>query len=225
MTPTTTADPATAMATSRPARWVAAIGVSGALLALVAVLIALGAGSSRARVVSGGARSASMGHAGAFSWLRRASAPAGWLKVTMPTSEATLSYPSTWKPIPGDTGTVTVSLRDARGRYAGYLNVTPRQGAEQLHGWAAFRIDRNRDEGDGHVTQVVAAQRLRFRNAVGSCVIDDYVSRVGSHAYREIACIVKGHRHTDVFVGAGLRQDWQAVRGTLEEAASSLVQR
>jgi hypothetical protein len=118
-----------------------------------------------------------------------------------------------------------VSLRVHHNPYAGYLNVTPRQGAEQLHGWAAFRIKRNRDEGDGHVSQVAAREGLRFRNARGSCVIDDYVSRVGSHRYREIACIVKGHRHTDVFIAAALRHDWKAVRGTLERAASSLLQR
>ena len=120
---------------------------------------------------------------------------------------------------------MTVSLRDARRRFVGYLNVTPRQGAEQLHGWAAFRTNRNRDEGDGHVNQVADADGLHFRAARGSCVIDDYISRVGSHPYREIACIVKGHRHTDVFIGAGLRQDWNTVRGTLERAASSLLQR
>jgi hypothetical protein len=119
---------------------------------------------------------------------------------------------------------VSRSLRSHSGLYVGYLNVTPREGAEQLHGWAAFRLNRNREEGDTHVTQVAAAEGLRFRNAHGSCLIDDYLSRVGSNPYREIACIVAGHRHTDVFIGAGLRSDWQAVRGTLERAASSLIQ-
>ena len=213
------------MATSSPARWVPVIGVSVVLVALVAVLAVLGAGSSRARIASGGAGPASTGRAAAFAWLHPALAPADWLTATTATSEATLSYPSTWRPIPGDRGTVTVSLRHARGRFAGYLNVTPRQGAEQLHGWAAFRTNRNRDEGDRHVSQLAAADGLRFRAARGSCVIDDYISRVGSHPYREIACIVKGHRHTDVFIGAGLRQDWKTVRGTLERAASSLLQR
>jgi hypothetical protein len=118
-----------------------------------------------------------------------------------------------------------VSLRDRRGLYAGYLNVTPRDGAEHLHGWAAFRTDHNREEGDGHVTEVAAAEGLHFRAARGSCVIDDYISRVGGHAYREIACIVKGRRHSDVFIGAALRHDWTALRGTLERAASSLHQR
>jgi hypothetical protein len=120
---------------------------------------------------------------------------------------------------------VTVALRDSRGLYAGYLNVTPRQGAEQPHGWAAFRTNRNREDGDGRVIQVAAAEGLRFRNARASCVIDDYLSKVGSHPYREIACIVSGHRNTDVFIGAALRRDWKTLSGTLERAASSLLQR
>jgi len=213
------------MATSRPARWVPVIGATAVLAALIAVLTVLGAGSSRARVVSDGTRPASARQALAFSWLHPAFAPADWLKATTPTSGATLSYPAAWKTIPGDGGTVTVSLRDDRGFYAGYLNVTPRQGAEQLHGWATFRTSHNREEGDRHVSQVAAAEGLHFRNARGSCVIDDYISRVGSHPYREIACLVKGHRHTDVFIGAALRHDWKTLRGTLERAASSLRQR
>ena len=118
-----------------------------------------------------------------------------------------------------------MALRDRGGLYAGYLNLTPRQGEEQPHGWAAFRTNRNRQEGDGHVRQVAAAEGLRFRNARGSCVIDDYLSKVGSHPYREIACIVAGDRHADVFIGASLRRDWGTLGGTLERAASSLIQR
>jgi hypothetical protein len=120
---------------------------------------------------------------------------------------------------------VTVSLRDRGGLYAGYLNVTPQQGKEQLHGWAAFRTKRNSEDGDRQVRIIAAAEGLRFRDARGSCVIDDYLSKVGSHPYREIACIVSGHRHTDVFIGAALTFDWQTLAGTLERAAKSLLQR
>jgi hypothetical protein len=56
-------------------------------------------------------------------------------------------------------------------------------------------------------------------------VIDDYLSRVGSHPYREIACIISGRRHTDVFIGAALQHDWKALDGTLERAASAFLQR
>ena len=214
------------MATSRSTKRLLAIaGLTVVLLALAAVPTLLTASSPRARAASGGARSAGTGQPSAFSWLRPAPAPQGWLQTATAASGATLFYPRTWSPIPGDEGTVSVSLRSHKGLYVGYLNVTPRQGAEQPHGWAAFRLDRNREEGDLHVTQVAAGEGLRFRDARGSCVIDDYLSRVGSHPYREIACIVTGRLHTDVFIGAALRGDWQMVGGTLERAASSLMQR
>jgi hypothetical protein len=120
---------------------------------------------------------------------------------------------------------VTAALRDGRGLYAGYLNVTPRQGAEQLEGWARFRIDHIRDEGDTSVRQLAAAEGLQFRNGTGSCVIDEYLSRVGSHSYREIACIVSGHRNTGVFIGAALQRDWPTLGRTVEQAGSALLQR
>ena len=192
----------------------AAIGVIAAfLVALAAVLLAFGAGSFRA-----GANPA------AFSWLQPAAAPGGWRHVTTATTKATLFYPPRWKKIPGDAGTVTRSLRDANGSYVGYLNATPRQGAERLHGWASFRTGHNREEGDREVRQIAAAEGLRFRNARGSCVIDDYLTKVGGNPYREIACLVTGHRHSDVFIGAALKRDWPILSGSLERAASALLQ-
>jgi hypothetical protein len=175
-------------------------------------MLTVGAGSSGAR-------------AGAFAWLRPSAAPPGWPHVETASSGATLFYPPGWQSIPGDTGTVTRTLLDRSGRYAGYLNVTPRQGSERMHGWAAFRTDHNREEGDGHVRVVAASSGLRFRGAQGTCVIDDYISRVGDNRYREIACLVSGHRGADVFIGAALRRDWRALGGQLERAASSFVQR
>jgi hypothetical protein len=213
------------MAISRPTAWLRVVAVAAVLAALAAVAALLVGGSSRARLASGETAPDSARQAVTFSWLHPAPAPPGWLQTTTATSQATLFYPPGWKPIPGDKGTVTVSLRDHSGLYAGYLNVTPRQGAEQLHGWAAFRTTRNREDGDGQVSQAGAAEGLHFRGARGSCVIDDYLSKVGSHPYREIACIVGGLRHTDVFIGAALRSDWTALGGTLERAASSLLQR
>jgi hypothetical protein len=120
---------------------------------------------------------------------------------------------------------VTRALRDQRGFYVGYLNVTPRQGKEQPRGWAGFRTGHNRDKGDKHVREVAMAEVLPFRNASGSCLIDDYLSKVGSNPYREIACLITGHHHADVFIAAALRPDWPALNGTLERAVSAFVQR
>jgi hypothetical protein len=74
------------------------------------------------------------------------------------------------------------------------------------------------------VVQVAAAEGLRFRNARGSCVIDDYLSKVGRNPYREIACLVAGRRHTDVLIAAALKRDWSTLSGTLERAVSAFVQ-
>src|SRR5947209_3663510 len=102
--------------------------------------------------------------AGAFAWLNPQPAPPGWIPTTTAASQATLFYPPACTSIPGDRGTVTGALRDSSRRYAGYLNVTPRQGAEQLHGWSTFRMNSNREEGDAHVRKVGAAEGLRFRH-------------------------------------------------------------
>jgi hypothetical protein len=164
--------------------------------------------------------------AGRLAWPRAADAPpAGWVSATTASRSATLFYPAGWKPISGDRGTVSVARRDSLGRYLAYLNVTPRQGAERLRGWAAFRTTRNRGEGDHGVREVAAAENLRFFQARGSCVIDDYRSRVGANPYRELACIVAGRGHTDVFVGATLRREWNRLSPTVLGAASALTER
>ena len=62
------------------------------------------------------------------------------------------------------------------------------------------------------------------RTLPASCVIDDYLSRVGSNPYREIACIAAGSRATNVFVGAALIPDWQRLGPVIERAASSLLE-
>lgn len=158
---------------------------------------------------------------GSFAWLAPTRAPAGWRGVTSASGEVTLFYPPAWKTVRGDTGSVTAVLRDRTGRYLGYLNDTPRQGAEQPRGWAGFRTQHNRAEGDKHVHQIAAAQGLAFSGARGSCVIDDYLSRVGSNPYRELACLVAGPRASSVFIGAALAPEWGRLAPTLERAASA----
>lgn len=214
-----------AMATSNPARRRATIGaIVAAVLGLATVTLVLVAGSSGARGGAGARTAATPRPSSAFAWLHAQAAAAGWQRATTVGREATLFYPPTWISIPGDAGTVTRALRDRSGLYVGYLNATPRQGAEQLRGWASFRTDHNREEGDRQVRQVAADDDLAFRRARGSCVLDDYLSRVGSHPYREIACLVQGPNHTGVFIGAALRRDWPVLSRTLERAADAFVQ-
>jgi hypothetical protein len=151
--------------------------------------------------------------------------PAAWSQATISSGAATLSYPSNWKAIPGDDGTVSFALRDRRGLYLGYLNVTPRQGEEQLAGWPAFRVHRNAEEGDTRVRVLGSAENVRFSGARGSCVTDEYRSRIGSHTYREMACIVAGRHSTSVFIGAALVADWAELAPILQHSAATLIER
>lgn len=150
--------------------------------------------------------------------------PKNWSHATISSGAATLAYPSTWEAIPGDKGTVSFATR-GRGLYLGYLNVTPRQGAEQLAGWAAFRAARNAGDGDKHVRIVNSAENVAFTNARGSCVTDEYLSKVGANAYRELACIVAGRHSTSVFVGAALAGEWSKLGPIVKHSAATLIER
>lgn len=214
-----------ATATSNDARRRAAIGaVLAAVLGLASVPLVLVAGSFGARAGARAHPLATPAPSSAFAWFHAKAAPAAWRQASTTGRQATLFYPPTWAPIPGDAGTVTRALRERSGLYVGYLNATPRQGAEQLRGWASFRTAHDREEGDRQVRQIAAAEGLAFRGARGSCVLDDYLSRVASHRYREIACFVVGRKHGGVFIGAALKRDWSALRITLERAAVAFMQ-
>jgi hypothetical protein len=199
---------------------VAAVSLVGPAVIL---LLSSAPSSSGSRVVKAGARAPRP--SSSFSWLRPRAAPAGWAGTSIASGGAVLFHPPGWKEIRGDKGTVSFSLRDGRGLYRGYLNVTPRQGAERLAGWADFRTDRNRTEGDRNVHEQAAAEGLHFAAANGSCVIDDYRSRVGSNPYTELACIASGRRYTNVFIGAALSRDWTRLAPLIERAASALIER
>jgi hypothetical protein len=222
---TTTVARATAMATSRhrTRRRVGIVTTVALLGTGVASLSSIALSSPGSRVIDREPGETQV--ARAFSWLRAVPAAKTWTSATIASGGATLSYPSNWRPIPGDVGTVTAALRDSRGMYRGYLNVTPRQGAERLAGWATFRAERNTQEGDRRTRVVAAAENLRLGSARGSCVVDDYLSRVGSHPYREMACIFTGSRYTNVFVGATLVSDWPTLGRVVERAASVFTER
>jgi hypothetical protein len=153
------------------------------------------------------------------------SAPRDWPAATIASGGATLRRPPGWASVEGDAGTVSFALRDAGGRYLGYLNVTPRQGAERLRGWAAFRLRRNREEGDRHVRELAAREGMTFAGAKGSCLIDDYGSRAGANPYREIACIVRGRHSESVLIAAALRPEWPALAPMLARAVEAYRER
>jgi hypothetical protein len=172
--------------------------------------------SSGASAPSNSSASAPPNPSSSFSWLRPQPPPSGWRRATIP-SGAAVAYPASWHPQHGDAGTATAALLTRRGAFLGYLNITPRQGPEQLNGWAAFRLDHNREEGDSHVMRLASATGLHFRTGHGSCVEDSYTTTIHAH-FVEIACLVVGARATTVIVGAAPPADWSHQGPVIERA-------
>jgi hypothetical protein len=123
-----------------------------------------------------------------------------------------------------DPGTVSVAVL-VGSSYVAYLNVTPEQGSEQLHGWAGSRMSHLLDDEATSVHIDASVEDHEFREALGSCVIDDYLTRVGRHPFHEIACIVSGAEHESVVVAAAPPSDWGRFGHTLEQAIASFQAR
>jgi hypothetical protein len=155
-----------------------------------------------------------------FRWLQPQRTPHGWKLARLPSGNATLAYPRTWRPIRTDPGTASVALLGHGRSIRGYLNLTPRQGMETLANWPSFRIEHLGDEGSTDVRLVTSAHGLAFRSGRGTCVIDSY--RTSRARYREIACLVAGTRTSSVVVGAAPSKTWARQAGTIERAIASL---
>jgi hypothetical protein len=188
----------------------AVIGLSavGAGVAVLTIALAAAGGS--------GARRAS----GPFAWLQPASRPVGWHVARTP-GGAALAYPPGWSVIKTDPGTASVALRGSDGRIDGYLNVTPKQGAETLANWSRFRPRKNRAEGARNVRLLAATSAARLPSARGSCVIDTYTTSLTT--YEEIACLVAGSSSSYVVVAAAPTRLWRERSAVLDRAVSSFV--
>lgn len=160
----------------------------------------------------------------ALDWFRAGPAPADWHQVTLPGGGAVLSYPPALSPVTGDKGTVSEGFTRS-GRVLVYLNVTPRQGDEMLSGWAHFRVGHLTDDDASSARLDGAAGGLKFRGGPGSCVVDDYVTRVHANHYREIACFVRGAHASSVVVAATPAADWARYGSLLERAVDSYAVR
>jgi len=206
--PTTTAGRTTATGASETRRSRAIVGLVAVTVAAVALIVGLGCGGE-----------SSHGSPRPFAWLQPASPPAGWRVAR--SSGGELAYPPGWRPITTDPGTASVALLGSGGRIDGYLNATPKQGAETLANWSRFRPEHNLDEGDRSVHVIASADQLSFRSGPGSCVIDDYTTSKAT--YREIACLVSGPRSSAVVVAAAPIALWDQRAATLERAISSFM--
>jgi hypothetical protein len=156
-----------------------------------------------------------------FPPLVPAAAPAGWPHLALPDGTAVLSYPPSLRPISGDTDAVSAAQVSPQGVYQLYLNATPRQGAEQLRGWAAFRLRLLTADDAASARQLAAAQGVTFRGGTGSCVIDTYVTRIGAHHYQEIACLVQGRTSASVIVAATPAATWAQASPLLLRAVAA----
>jgi hypothetical protein len=133
-----------------------------------------------------------------------------------------VAYPPRWKRVKSDVDAGSAALTGSGDQILGYLNLTPRQGAETLTNWGRFRIDHNREEGDRSIVRLAAAGGLRFRTGRGSCVRDSYATSTANH-YTELACIVAGRRATVVVVGAAATKSWRRISPLLERAISTVT--
>ena len=161
----------------------------------------------------------------AFPPLHPAAAPAGWPHLTLPNGTAVLSYPPSLRPLAGDTDAVSAARLGPGGAFQLYLNATPRQGASACGDWAAFRLRLLRSDDAASAHQDAAAEGVKFRGGTGSCVIDDYVTRIGGHHYQEIACLVQGRTSASVIVAAAPAATWARARPLLLRAVAAYLVR
>jgi hypothetical protein len=157
----------------------------------------------------------------AFAWLAPAAPPPTW-RVLPISSGAAMPYPPGWKRVRGDVGTATAILSGAGQRVLGYLNLTPRQGAETPASWARFRVEHNAEEGDRRVKTLAVGTGLRFRSGHGSCVRDSYTTKTGAQ-YVEVACLVVGSKGASVIIGASPPDELVRISPLIERAISGFT--
>jgi hypothetical protein len=157
--------------------------------------------------------------AAAFRWFAAAPAPATWRHHALPPDAGLLYFPATF--VDGhDRDGVAREQLGGHGSVLVYLDVSRKQGRESLSDWPSYRLRLVRGESndvheDGHVFG------LPFRGGRGSCVLDDYRTRVQDHHYREIACFVQGGRYASVLIAAALESQWVRAVTTLERAVDA----
>jgi hypothetical protein len=161
----------------------------------------------------------------AFPALHAAAAPPGWPQLALPNGTAVLSYPPSLRRLTGDADSVSAARLGPGGAFQLYLNATPRQGSERLQGWAALRLRLLRSDDAASARQDAAAEGIQFRGGTGSCVIDDYVTRIGGHHYEEVACLVQGRTSASVIVAAAPAARWAQARPLLFRAVAAYLVR
>lgn len=158
-----------------------------------------------------------------FAWFQAGPAPAGWKSRELPDGTAVLSIPPGASPVESDPGSLSAALTAPNGDLQVYLNATPQQGEESLTNWPEFRLDHLTGEHAASATRISSRDGMAFRGGTGSCVADAYVSRIGAHEYREIACLVEGTRGSSVLVVAALAGSWDRYGPVMQQAIDSYL--
>ena len=127
--------------------------------------------------------------------------------MPLPCRATPAAYP---QPSPPPTGTSRI-----------YLNATPQQGDESLANWSEFRLAHLTGENAASASRLQYRAGMEFRGGTGSCVEDTYVTRIGAHKYREIACLVAGTRGSSVLVVAAPADSWDRYSPVLEQAVDA----
>jgi hypothetical protein len=156
-----------------------------------------------------------------FAWFRAGAAPSGWQSMELPDGTAVLSVPPDATPMPGDPGSVSAVVTRPNGELRIYLNATPQQGEESQSNWAEFRLAHLTGENAASANRMSDRAGLLFRGGTGSCVEDTYVTRIGQHKYREMACLVTGGRGGSVLVVATPAASWDRDRAVLEQTVDA----
>ncbi|MET3919574.1 hypothetical protein [Arthrobacter sp. UYEF20] len=143
--------------------------------------------------------------------------------MELPDGTAVLSIPAGASPVQSDTGSVSAGITAPNGDLLVYLNATPRQGEESQVNWPQFRLDHLTGENAASATRISNRTGMVFRGGTGSCVADSYVTRIGAHRYREIACLVAGTRGGSVLVVAAPAESWDVYSPLLEQAVDSYL--
>jgi hypothetical protein len=156
-----------------------------------------------------------------LSSLKPAPVPSGWRLLVPKSGSSRLWYPPSMKHISGDSYSVSAALIDPHGVEVLYLNAGPKTGDPQLSTWPSFRVDHVRGEQNRWVHEDGHAFSVPFHGGHGSCVLDDYVTRIHANHYREIACLVQGRTTASVIVAAAIAKDWPRYEQQLKRAVEA----
>lgn len=191
----------------------AAVGVLAVAAVIAGVLAASASGTSG----SSPAR--------AFGLPAASSAPAGWHRATLAGGAAVLAYPPVMQLVSSDRGAASAAQLSSSGEYLLYLNATPKQGDESLRNWPQFRLGHLTDDDASSAHELATISGVRFLGGTGTCVKDDYVTKVGAHHFTEIACFVQGRTSASVIVAAAPTASWASLSGLLGRAIAGYVVR